>query len=43
MYRYWKDYGGQYNVGGGMWITKMPEHVKYETPSKVMLAKLNSK
>jgi len=31
------------NHGGGMWVTKMPEHVKYETPSKAMLAKLNSK
>lgn len=43
VYRYREDHEGQYNVGGGMWVTKMPEHVKYETPSKAMLAKLNSK
>ena len=43
VYRYRDNHGGQYNVGGGMWVTKMPEHVKYETPSKALLAKLNSK
>ncbi|MEK5146717.1 N-acetylmuramoyl-L-alanine amidase [Psychrobacillus sp. FSL K6-4615] len=43
VYRERDDHGGQYNVGGGMWITKMPKHVKYETLSKAMLAKLNSK
>ncbi|MEK3995622.1 M15 family metallopeptidase [Psychrobacillus sp. FSL K6-2365] len=43
VYRYREDHGGQYNVGGGMWVTKMDGHIKYETPSKAMLAKLNSK
>lgn len=43
VYRYRDDHGGQYNVGGGMWVTKMDGFIKYETPSKVMLAKLNSK
>ncbi|WP_260858093.1 M15 family metallopeptidase [Bacillus sp. FJAT-22090] len=41
VYTYRNEYGGQYGVGGGMYITKMPEHIKYETPSKAMLAKLN--
>lgn len=41
VYRYREDYEGQYNVGGGMWVTKMDGFVKYETPSKAMLAKLN--
>lgn len=43
VYRYRDDYGGQYNVGGGMWITKMDGYIKYETPSKAMLEKLNKK
>jgi len=43
VYRYRDDYEGQYNVGDGMWVTKMPEHIKYETPSKAMLEQLNSK
>lgn len=43
VYRYPEDYEGQYNVGNGMWVTKMDGHIKYETPSKAMLAKLNSK
>ncbi|GGA31573.1 peptidoglycan recognition protein family protein [Psychrobacillus lasiicapitis] len=41
VYGYRDLHGGQYDVGGGYWITKMPEHIKYETPSKAMLAKLN--
>lgn len=43
VYRYREDHGGQYNVGGGMWITKMDGFINYETPSKTMLAKLNNK
>jgi len=43
VYRYREEYEGQYNVGGGMWITKMDGYIKYETPSKAMLANLNSK
>jgi len=43
VYRDRDDHGGQYNVGGGMWITKMDGFIKYETPSKAMLAKLNNK
>ncbi|WP_342578437.1 peptidoglycan recognition family protein [Psychrobacillus sp. FSL K6-2843] len=43
VYGYREDYGGQYNVGSGMWVTKMPNHIKYETPPKAMLAILNSK
>lgn len=42
VYGYREDHGGQYNVGGGMWVTKMPEHIKYETPSKAMLERLNN-
>lgn len=43
VYRDREDYEGQYNVGSGMWVTKMNGYIKYETPSKAMLAKLNSK
>ncbi|MEK5148749.1 M15 family metallopeptidase [Psychrobacillus sp. FSL K6-4615] len=43
VYRYRDDNDGQYNVGGGMWVTKMNGYIKYETPSKEMLAKLNTK
>lgn len=42
VYGYRDDHEGQYNVGGGMWVTKMPNHIKYETPSKAMLEKLNN-
>lgn len=43
VYGYREEHGGQYNVGGGMWVTKMPEHIYYQTPSKAMLEKLNTK
>lgn len=41
VYRFREDHGGQYNVGGGMWVTKMDGYVKYETPSKAKLEGLN--
>lgn len=41
VYNYREEYEGQYNVGDGHWITKMPEHIKYETPSKALLERLN--
>ena len=40
VYRYDHLHGGQYGLGGGMYITKMPTHIKYETPSKAKLAQL---
>lgn len=43
VYDYRDKHGGQYYVGAGMWVTKIPTHIKYETPSKAMLEKLNSK
>ena len=43
VYGYREEHDGQYNVGGGMWVTKMDGYVKYETPSKAMLARLNNK
>lgn len=43
VYRYREEYEGQYNVGSGMWVTKMEGFIKYETPSKVMLARLNNR
>jgi N-acetylmuramoyl-L-alanine amidase len=39
VYGYRELYGGQYDVGGGCWVTKIPTHIKYETPSKALLAK----
>lgn len=43
VYTYRNDHGGQFGVGDGMYITKMDGFIKYETPSKAMLAKLNTK
>lgn len=42
VYRYDDHNGGQYGLGGGMWITNMPTHIKYETPSKAKLAELEN-
>lgn len=42
-YRVYSDddkFGGQYNVGDGYYVTKMPTHIKYETPSKSKLAEV---
>ena len=41
VYDYRPDHGGQYYLGANEWVTKMPEDIKYETPSKAMLEKLN--
>lgn len=43
VYGYREEHDGQYNVGGGMWVTKKDGFIIYETPSKGMLDKLNSK
>lgn len=43
VYDYREEYGGQYNVGDNHWVTKMDGYIKYETPSKAMLEKLNNK
>jgi D-alanyl-D-alanine carboxypeptidase len=37
VYGYRELHGGQYDVGGGHWVTKMDGYIKYETPSKAML------
>ncbi|MGE7977379.1 peptidoglycan recognition protein family protein [Psychrobacillus sp. NPDC093200] len=42
-YSYREEYDGQYNVGDNHWVTKMDGHIKYETPSKAMIEKLNDK
>ena len=42
VYSYREEYDGQYNVGDNHWVTKMDGYIKYETPSKAMLEKLNS-
>lgn len=41
VYKYRDDHGGQYYLGAGEWVTKMPDHIKYETPSKAMLERVN--
>ena len=43
VYDYREEYGGQYYVGGGHWVTKMDGYIKYETPSKAMFEILKSK
>lgn len=40
VYRYDNLYGGQYGLGGGMYITKMAGYVEYKTPSKAKLQEL---
>lgn len=40
VYRYDNMYGGQYGLGGGMYITKMAGYVEYKTPSKAKLKEL---
>jgi Peptidase family M23 len=37
VYGYDDKHGGQYNVGDGQWVTNMPDHITYETPSKDFL------
>ena len=39
VYNYREEHGGQYYLGAGEWVTKMPTHILFETPSKAMLAK----
>jgi N-acetylmuramoyl-L-alanine amidase len=41
VYGFDDKHGGQYNVGGGCWVTNMDGFVKYETPSKSKLEELN--
>jgi hypothetical protein len=40
VYTYDHLYGGQYGLGGGYYITKIPSHIKYETPPKRLLDKV---
>lgn len=40
VYRYDNLYGGQYGLGGGMYVTKMAGYIDYRTPSKAKLAEL---
>lgn len=37
VYGYREKHDGQYDVGGGQWVTKMDGYIKYETPSKALL------
>lgn len=39
VYGYRDKYEGQYDVGDGHWVTKITTHIRYETPSKALLAK----
>jgi len=41
VYGYTEQYGGQYNVGAGYYITNMEGYIKYETPSKEKLEQAN--
>lgn len=40
VYRYDNLYGGQYGLGGNMYITKIAGYVEYKTPSKAKLQEL---
>ncbi|WP_391207960.1 phosphodiester glycosidase family protein [Psychrobacillus sp. L4] len=40
VYRYDELYGGQYGLGGNMYITKIAGYVEYKTPSKAKLQEL---
>lgn len=39
VYGYDELHGGQYDVGARHYVTKMPTHILYQTPSKALLAK----
>lgn len=43
VYGYTEQYGGQYNVGAGYYITNMEGYIKYETPSKEKPEQANKK
>lgn len=38
VYGFRDKHQGQYDVGGGHWVTKMDGYIKYETPSKALIA-----
>lgn len=41
VYTYDNKFGGQYGLGGGLFVTKMSSHITYKTPPKSKLAELN--
>lgn len=41
VYGYSSDNGGQYDVGGGYWVTNMSGYITYSTPSKEFLDRAN--
>lgn len=41
VYTYDSKFGGQYGLGGGLFITNMKSHITYKTPPKAKLAELN--
>ncbi|MEI4770937.1 hypothetical protein WAX74_15045 [Psychrobacillus sp. FJAT-51614] len=42
VYTYDSGYGGQYGLGGGLFVTKMSSHITYKTPPKSKLLQLNN-
>ncbi|WP_413788980.1 hypothetical protein [Psychrobacillus mangrovi] len=42
VYTYDSAYGGQYGLGGGLFVTKMSSHITYKTPPKSKLLELNN-
>lgn len=41
VYTYDSKFGGQYGLGGGLYVTNMKTHITYKTPPKAKLAELN--
>jgi lysophospholipase L1-like esterase len=41
IYNFESEFGGQYGVGGGHFVTKLSTHVTYKTPSKAKLKLVN--
>lgn len=41
VYTYDSKFGGQYGLGGGLFVTNMKTHITYKTPPKAKLAELN--
>ena len=41
VYTYDSKFGGQFGLGGGLFITNMKSHITYKTPPKAKLAELN--
>lgn len=43
VYSYNSEFGGQYGLGGGTFVTNIPTHISYSTPPRNLFLKVNPK